>query len=48
MTDNELTFKHPGGLDYQDYLDFARDADLFVHDSEFTEEEYKAPKAWGT
>ena len=47
LTDNELTFKHPGGLDYQDYLDFAYNADLLIHDSEFTEEEYKTTKTWG-
>jgi phosphoribosyl 1,2-cyclic phosphodiesterase len=47
LTDNELTFKHPGGLDYQDYLDFAYEADLLIHDSELTKEEYKTMKAWG-
>jgi phosphoribosyl 1,2-cyclic phosphodiesterase len=47
LTDNELTFKHPGGLDYCDYLDFAYNADLLIHDSEFTREEYKTTKAWG-
>jgi ribonuclease BN (tRNA processing enzyme) len=47
LTDNELTFKHPGGLDYQDYLSFCINADLLVHDAEFTEEEYKTTKKWG-
>jgi len=47
LTDNELTYKHPGGLDYQDYLDFSSDADLLMHDSEYTEEEYKITKTWG-
>lgn len=47
LTDNELTFKHPGGLDYQDYLNYSSNADLLIHDSEFTEEEYKITKAWG-
>nr|HID59699.1 MBL fold metallo-hydrolase [Desulfobacterales bacterium] len=47
LTDNELTFKHPGGLGYQDYLDFCNGADLLIHDSEFTEEEYKTKKGWG-
>jgi phosphoribosyl 1,2-cyclic phosphodiesterase len=47
LTDNELTFKHPGGLDYQDYLSFSFEADLLIHDSHFTEEEYKATKTWG-
>lgn len=47
LTDNELTFKHPGGLDYQDYLSFSTNADLLIHDAEFTEEEYKTTKKWG-
>ncbi len=47
LTDNELTFKHPGGLDYQDYLNFSSNADLLIHDSEFTEEEYKITNEWG-
>ena len=47
LTDNELTFKHPGGLDYEDYLKLSSGADLLIHDSEFTEEEYKRTKTWG-
>ncbi len=47
MTDNEFAFKHPGGLDYQDYLDFSEGADLLMHDAEYTEEEYKKTKSWG-
>ena len=47
LTDNELTFKHPGGLDYRDYLDFTYNADLLIHDAEFTKEEYRTKKTWG-
>jgi phosphoribosyl 1,2-cyclic phosphodiesterase len=47
LTDNELTFKHPGGVDFQGYRDFSAGADLLVHDAEFTEEEYKKTKTWG-
>jgi phosphoribosyl 1,2-cyclic phosphodiesterase len=47
LTDNELTFKHPGGADFQAYRDFSAAADLLVHDAEFTEEEYKKTKTWG-
>ena len=47
LTDNELTFKHHGGLDYNDYLNFVSKADLLFHDAEFTEEEYKMTKGWG-
>ena len=47
LTDNELKHKHPGGLDYGDYVRFAAGADLLLHDSEFTEEEYRIKKTWG-
>jgi phosphoribosyl 1,2-cyclic phosphodiesterase len=47
LTDNELTHRHPGGLDFADYVRFAAGADLLFHDSEFTEEEYQAKKTWG-
>lgn len=47
LTDNELMFKHPGGLNYQDYLDFSADADLLVHDAEYNEEEYRKTRTWG-
>jgi phosphoribosyl 1,2-cyclic phosphodiesterase len=48
LTDNELTFKHPGGVDFEAYRDFSAGADLLVHDAEFTDEEYnKRTKTWG-
>lgn len=47
LTDNELGYKHEGGLDFQDYLDFSRDADLLFHDAEYKEEEYKKTRGWG-
>lgn len=47
LTDNELAFKHPGGLDYQDYLDFSILADFLIHDAEYTEEDLKKTKGWG-
>jgi len=47
LTDNELTFKHPGGLEFKDYVNFANGADLLWHDAEYTEEEYKGTKTWG-
>lgn len=47
LTDNELTFKHEGGLDYPDYLRFVSGTDLLIHDAEFTPEEYKLTKGWG-
>jgi phosphoribosyl 1,2-cyclic phosphodiesterase len=47
LTDNELAYKHPGGLDYADYVRFTAGADLLLHDSEYTEEEYLTKKTWG-
>lgn len=47
ITDNELRFKHPGGLNFDDYCDFASDADIFIHDAEYTEEDYQQRRGWG-
>lgn len=47
LTDNELTFKHPGGLDYSDYVEFCSGTDLLMHDSEYTAKEYDEKKGWG-
>ncbi|MFQ5585371.1 MAG: MBL fold metallo-hydrolase [Thermodesulfobacteriota bacterium] len=47
LTDNELTYTHPGGLDYKDYLEFSIDADLLIHDAEYTPDEYRRTKTWG-
>jgi phosphoribosyl 1,2-cyclic phosphodiesterase len=47
LTDNELTYHHPMGLDYGEYVAFARKADLMFHDSEYTREEYKDTTGWG-
>jgi phosphoribosyl 1,2-cyclic phosphodiesterase len=47
LTDNELTHQHWGGLEYQCYVEFAKDADLLFHDAEYTTEEYNARKTWG-
>ena len=35
-------------MKYEDYLEFSRNADLLIHDAEFTIEEYnKRTKQWG-
>lgn len=47
LTDNELGFKHEGGLDFQDYLEFSKGADLLFHDAEYNDEEYKKTRSWG-
>ena len=47
LTDNELTYRHKGGLLYDDYLEFCRGADILFHDAEFTPEEYDSVRQWG-
>lgn len=47
LTDNELEFQHPKGKSYDEYLEFCRDADLLIHDAEYTDEEYERTRAWG-
>lgn len=47
LTDNELTLKHAGGREYEDYLRFVSNADLLIHDAEYTEEQYKFTRGWG-
>ena len=47
LTDNELTYKHPGGLDFEQYKDFSAKADLLVHDAEYTRQEYRMTRSWG-
>jgi len=48
LTDNELDFAHPGGLSFEEYREFVRDADVLYHDAEYTAEEYAGGKqGWG-
>ena len=47
LTDNELTFQHPSGCDYEEYRKFCAGADLLFHDAEYTEEDYQTRKTWG-
>jgi len=45
LTDNELSYVHSGGMEFGDYVRFAADADLLIHDAEFREDDYK--QTWG-
>ncbi len=47
LTDNELGFLHPGGLEVEDYLEFCEGVDLLFHDAEYTPEEYSSTIEWG-
>lgn len=47
LTDNEITFNHPGGRSIAEYTRFCKDADLVFHDMEYTPKEYPFRKGWG-
>jgi phosphoribosyl 1,2-cyclic phosphodiesterase len=47
LTDNELGFKHMGGLSPAEYGDFCQGVDLLIHDAEYTPEEYPSKIEWG-
>lgn len=47
LTDNELGCIHPGGLPFNDYLEFVGGADLLIHDAEYTPQEYRRSIDWG-
>lgn len=47
LTDNELGFVHPGGLEFGDYLEFSKGVDLLIHDAEYTPDEYRTQIEWG-
>jgi ribonuclease BN (tRNA processing enzyme) len=47
LTDNEPHVYHRGGLAVEDYVEFARGADLLVHDAEYTPGDYRLTKGWG-
>lgn len=47
LTDNEITFAHPGGRTIPEYTAFCKDADLLFHDMEYTPEEYPQKTGWG-
>lgn len=47
LTDNELSFRHPGGLEPEEYAAYCQGADLLIHDAEFTAEEYSTTRSWG-
>ena len=47
LTDNELDYQHKNGKSYTEYISFCRDADLLIHDAQYSEEEYYRVKTWG-
>jgi ribonuclease BN (tRNA processing enzyme) len=47
LTDNELSYSHPGSLARKDYVNFCKGADLLFHDAEYTPHEYRHKQGWG-
>lgn len=47
LTDNELGYRHRDGKAFEEYAAFAEEADLLIHDAEFTPQEYAITKTWG-
>jgi ribonuclease BN (tRNA processing enzyme) len=47
LTDNELDYAHKGGLSREDYVRFSQEAELLMHDAQYTEEEYERKRGWG-
>jgi phosphoribosyl 1,2-cyclic phosphodiesterase len=47
LTDNELSYEHEGGRDHYEYVNFAKDADLLLHDGQYSDEEYATRRGWG-
>jgi phosphoribosyl 1,2-cyclic phosphodiesterase len=47
LTDNELSEDIPGCQPLENFVDFAKGADLLIHDAEFDREEYNKYKGWG-
>lgn len=47
LTDNELGYRHRNGRTFDEYAEFAKDADLLIHDAEYTPEQYRFNKTWG-
>ena len=47
LTDNELGFVHPNGLDRSAYLDFCRGADFLIHDAMYLDSELDDVRGWG-
>lgn len=47
ITDNELTAESWAGRHPEDYIQFCRDADVLIHDAQYTPEEKGRRRGWG-
>jgi phosphoribosyl 1,2-cyclic phosphodiesterase len=47
LTDHELSHKSYSGANFQETLEFCREADLLIHDAQFLKSELSAHQGWG-
>ena len=47
LEQDEIDFQHPNGLTREEYVEFCRNADVLIHDAQYTDEEYKIKRGWG-
>ena len=47
LTDNELGHVHRGGRSPEEYAAFSKNADLLIHDAEYTTKQYLKTRSWG-
>jgi phosphoribosyl 1,2-cyclic phosphodiesterase len=52
LTDNELGYIHGGGKGFEEYVRFCMNADLLIHDAEYTRKDYRhiltvSERPWG-
>ncbi len=47
LTDNELGFDHPQSRGVEAYQQFSLNADMLIHDAEYTQKEYQRRRGWG-
>lgn len=47
LTDNELGYAHGQSKSFEEYILFAKNADVLFHDAEYTDDEYPNKTGWG-
>ncbi|MFC1857756.1 MBL fold metallo-hydrolase [Thermodesulfobacteriota bacterium] len=47
LTDNELGYQHRGARSFEEYAEFSENADLLLHDAEYTPDQYELTRTWG-
>lgn len=47
LTDNELRVDSWKGRSFDDYVEFSKNADILIHDAQYTKDEYQRKNGWG-